>query len=198
NDKLTHPKRPLPPQRPIPPRPPSVSPPGASPPSGPAHSSPPPPPLRGPSSRPPPLPPTTMPPSAPRHPAYGAHDAAPASPQPLPRPASFFPPSEPGQPPDGTPTVARRTENSVHTIRQLIESVAIPRITLTIEREGGMMGSRQVVHDGDLCRIGSHPSNDLVLKDPAVSRFHCRLVREDGGWRVRDAGSLNGTRLDTV
>jgi DNA-binding NtrC family response regulator len=114
------------------------------------------------------------------------------------RSGSFFPPSEGEAPPDGTPTVAKRTEHSVHTIRQLIDTVAIPRLTLTIEREGGVFSSKQVVHDGDLCRIGSHPSNDLVLRDAAVSRFHCRLVREEGGWRIRDAGSLNGTRLDGV
>ncbi len=37
-----------------------------------------------------------------------------------------------------------------------------------------------------------------MLQDPAVSRFHCRLVREEGAWRVRDWGSLNGTRLEDV
>jgi transcriptional regulator with GAF, ATPase, and Fis domain len=31
-----------------------------------------------------------------------------------------------------------------------------------------------------------------------VSRFHCRFVREEGAWRVRDWGSLNGTRLEGV
>ena len=46
--------------------------------------------------------------------------------------------------------------------------------------------------------IGTHASNDLVLQDPAVSRFHCRLVREEGAWRVRDWASLNGTKLEAV
>ncbi len=67
-----------------------------------------------------------------------------------------------------------------------------------MEREGGKAVARSYVHDGELCRIGTQSANDLVLSDPAVSRFHCRLVREQGAWRVRDSGSLNGTRLDNV
>ncbi len=83
-------------------------------------------------------------------------------------------------------------------MRQLIDTVAVPRLTLTLEREGGNFASRAVIHDGDLCRIGTHSSNDLVVNDPMVSRFHCRLVREEGGWKVRDTGSLNGTKVDGV
>jgi transcriptional regulator with GAF, ATPase, and Fis domain len=94
--------------------------------------------------------------------------------------------------------MAKRTEPSIATVRQLVDTVAIPRLTLTVERESGGPAHRTVVHDGDLCRIGTHSSNDVVLTDPAVSRFHCRLVREDGGWRVRDTGSLNGTKVDGV
>ncbi len=93
---------------------------------------------------------------------------------------------------------AREPAQTLHTVRQLGETVAVPRVTLTIEREGGIATQRTIVHDGDLCKIGSHASNDIVLRDPMVSRFHCRLVREDGMWRLRDSGSMNGTRLDQV
>ncbi|MDB4940476.1 MAG: Response regulator of zinc sigma-54-dependent two-component system [Labilithrix sp.] len=92
----------------------------------------------------------------------------------------------------------RPPAQTVHTIRQLIETVAIPRLTLSVEREGGLGVQRAVVHDGDVCKIGSHASNDVVLRDPMVSRFHCRLVREDGAWRLRDSGSSNGTTLNGV
>ena len=54
------------------------------------------------------------------------------------------------------------------------------------------------VFDNDVVRIGSHPSNELVLDDATVSRFHCRLTRENGRWRITDSGSLNGTRVDGV
>jgi DNA-binding NtrC family response regulator len=100
--------------------------------------------------------------------------------------------------PEGPPTMLRRDEGSVATLRQWIDTVTIPRLALTVEREAGKPTSRTILYDGDLCRIGTHSSNDLVLVDPAVSRFHCRLVREEGAWRVRDWGSLNGTRLENV
>ncbi|HEY0135494.1 MAG TPA: FHA domain-containing protein, partial [Nannocystis sp.] len=51
---------------------------------------------------------------------------------------------------------------------------------------------------GDRCSIGSHPRNDLVVEDPTVSRFHCEIVIDDGGARVRDLQSRNGTVLDGV
>jgi DNA-binding NtrC family response regulator len=92
----------------------------------------------------------------------------------------------------------RCDEQSVATVRQLIDTVPVPRLSLTVEREAGKVASRSVFFEGDFCRIGTHSSNDLVLQDSAVSRFHCRLLREEGAWRVRDWGSLNGTRLEGV
>jgi transcriptional regulator with GAF, ATPase, and Fis domain len=89
-------------------------------------------------------------------------------------------------------------EQSVATARQFIENVAVPRLAIVVERENGAAAGRTIFYDGDLCRVGTHSSNDVVLVDPAVSRFHCRLVREDGGWRVHDWGSLNGTRLESL
>ncbi|MEJ7732847.1 MAG: FHA domain-containing protein, partial [Polyangiaceae bacterium] len=61
-----------------------------------------------------------------------------------------------------------------------------------------MSSGRVLVFDSDLCRIGAHPGNDLVIDDPEVSRFHCRLTRATGGWRIADAGSHGGTRLGGV
>ncbi len=92
----------------------------------------------------------------------------------------------------------RHDDNNVATVRQLIDTVDIPRLSLTVDREAGKPLPRTIMFGGDFCRIGTHSSNDLVLQDPAVSRFHCRLVREEGAWRVRDWGSLNGTRLEGV
>ncbi|MEZ4361461.1 MAG: sigma 54-interacting transcriptional regulator [Kofleriaceae bacterium] len=45
------------------------------------------------------------------------------------------------------------------------------------------------------CTLGSHPSNELVLDDPAVSRFHCELMVAGDRLRIRDLGSRNGTLL---
>jgi len=45
--------------------------------------------------------------------------------------------------------------------------------------------------------VGTHRSNDLVLADTTISRFHCELiVRSDGRVQVRDLDSTNGTALD--
>ncbi len=82
-------------------------------------------------------------------------------------------------------------------LRPLID-IALPQVTLTVERENGGAVARTIVHEGDVCRIGTHPSNDLVIEDPAVSRFHCRLALDSHGWRVQDTGSLNGTRLENL
>ena len=73
-----------------------------------------------------------------------------------------------------------------------------PRIEVSVEREAGQPRSRSVAHDGVFVRIGSHPSNDVVLADPTVSRFHLALERGSSCWQVRDQGSLNGTRIGGV
>nr|WP_308789528.1 sigma 54-interacting transcriptional regulator [Polyangium mundeleinium] len=51
---------------------------------------------------------------------------------------------------------------------------------------------------GDRCSIGSHHRNHLIIDDPTVSRFHCEIVIDEGGVRVRDLKSRNGTVLDGV
>ncbi len=50
----------------------------------------------------------------------------------------------------------------------------------------------------DRCSIGSHPSNDLVLEEPTVSRFHYEVRVDADGAKVVDLGSRNGTTLDGV
>jgi len=44
--------------------------------------------------------------------------------------------------------------------------------------------------------IGADGSNQLVLEDRFVSRFHCRLLPAGGRWRLKDLDSTNGTYLD--
>jgi DNA-binding NtrC family response regulator len=48
------------------------------------------------------------------------------------------------------------------------------------------------------CAIGSHPSNDLVIDDGTVSRFHCELAIAGSAVRVRDLGSRNGTLVGGI
>ncbi len=44
--------------------------------------------------------------------------------------------------------------------------------------------------------IGADATNQVVLDDRYVSRFHCRLVPRGGRWILEDLGSTNGTYLD--
>jgi len=78
------------------------------------------------------------------------------------------------------------------------QSLVAPRLELKITREAGQPVDRVVTVEGDFFRIGSQESNDLVLADPRVSRFHCRIHRERNGFRVTDSGSRNGTSLSQV
>src|SRR5687767_11745264 len=53
-------------------------------------------------------------------------------------------------------------------------------------------------HEGDQFSIGSHPSNELVLRDAAVSRFHCEVRCERDAVLIRDLDSRNGTFVEGV
>lgn len=44
--------------------------------------------------------------------------------------------------------------------------------------------------------VGRHPSCDVVLADPTVSRRHARLRFRDGTWALQDLESTNGTTIN--
>jgi DNA-binding NtrC family response regulator len=73
---------------------------------------------------------------------------------------------------------------------------AVRRFRLTIVEAPDV--GRSWESERDRCSIGSHPSNDLVIDDPTVSRFHCEVRVDASGARVRDLKSLNGTILDGI
>ncbi|MFK7986488.1 MAG: sigma 54-interacting transcriptional regulator [Sandaracinaceae bacterium] len=52
--------------------------------------------------------------------------------------------------------------------------------------------------EAESVRIGSADDNDLVLKDPGVSRHHCRIFIEGGRHVIRDERSKNGTLVNDV
>jgi len=76
--------------------------------------------------------------------------------------------------------------------------VEVSRLEVRVELVAGRPSSAAMAIDQDEFRIGSNAANDLVLDDPTVSRFHCRIRREGAGWKIGDSGSRNGTRLGTI
>ena len=48
----------------------------------------------------------------------------------------------------------------------------------------------------DRILIGRATNNDVVLRDPSVSKVHARAALRDGTWVLSDAGSTNGTWVD--
>src|SRR5215470_9355438 len=46
-------------------------------------------------------------------------------------------------------------------------------------------------------RIGRKPENDIVLDDARVSSYHARLIVSEAGTLIEDAGSSNGTFLNS-
>ena len=71
-----------------------------------------------------------------------------------------------------------------------------PGSALLIVQRGPQSGSRFLL-DADITRAGRHPDSDIFLDDVTVSRRHADFDRvDDGSFRVKDAGSLNGTYVN--
>jgi ABC transport system ATP-binding/permease protein len=68
--------------------------------------------------------------------------------------------------------------------------------TRLASREVPITGTQIVHFDSRRLTIGRDPTNDVVLADPNVSRFHAEVVAKDGAIELMDLGSRNGTRLD--
>ena len=73
------------------------------------------------------------------------------------------------------------------------EHLLLPSFRLEVVT--GADAGASVAPGGDRIALGTHRSNDLVLHDETVSRFHCELTATERGVRVRDLGSRNRTLL---
>jgi pSer/pThr/pTyr-binding forkhead associated (FHA) protein len=66
---------------------------------------------------------------------------------------------------------------------------------LLIVKRGPNAGARFLL-DRNLTSAGRHPDGDIFLDDITVSRRHAEFQRDNAGFRVVDAGSLNGTYVN--
>ena len=66
---------------------------------------------------------------------------------------------------------------------------------ILVVKRGPNIGSRFAL-EKDVVRAGRHPDSDIFLDDVTVSRRHVDIVRGEGGYVVKDVGSLNGTYLN--
>jgi len=55
---------------------------------------------------------------------------------------------------------------------------------------------QEVLLDGKNFLIGRDPTNQLVISDTKVSRFHCRLTLRGDRYRIEDLESTSGTLLE--
>lgn len=62
---------------------------------------------------------------------------------------------------------------------------------------GELAGKRIPVPEGGIA-IGRSPDNTLVIRDEGVSRYHGRLLFENGSLWLQDAGSRNGVFVNGV
>ncbi|GAA2030871.1 FHA domain-containing protein [Pseudokineococcus marinus] len=76
-----------------------------------------------------------------------------------------------------------------------------PGSALLVVQRGPNQGARFLL-DAVRTTAGRNPQSDIFLDDVTVSRRHAELVRDGTGagarFRVRDAGSLNGTYVNRV
>lgn len=74
--------------------------------------------------------------------------------------------------------------------------MAMTRKRCVLVVSSGPDRGKELLVTGNRFRVGKSPDNDLVIADETVSRYHLEIVREDGGYLVRDVGSTNGTIVD--
>ncbi|MBA3426677.1 MAG: FHA domain-containing protein [Rubrobacter sp.] len=69
---------------------------------------------------------------------------------------------------------------------------------IELDQVEGTVGRRMHDVGEEVVTVGRGPESSIRLDDVTVSREHAEVMRGDSGFRIRDAGSLNGTYVNRV
>ncbi|MFN2545926.1 MAG: FHA domain-containing protein, partial [Myxococcales bacterium] len=128
-------------------------------------------------------------------PPPGVAVAPPASPTPPP------PPTDPD--PDAEAKARKHAETATIRLSDLrTESGELPTQEVPEARRPKLIGitsryrGKELVLDRTPIRLGRSDENDISIDHPSISRKHCRLHLDGGTWKVMDAESRNGVRVN--
>jgi hypothetical protein len=94
--------------------------------------------------------------------------------------------------PTHEPTIVFRTgPGAPEPIAEEPPAAAEPVETVTLT-----VGDDVIAVTGSRALVGRSKECDVTVADTNVSRRHCEIVRNGGGWLVQDLGSTNGTELN--
>ncbi len=69
---------------------------------------------------------------------------------------------------------------------------------IELDQVEGTAGRRMHDIGDEVVTVGRSPERNIFLDDVTVSRTHAEISRGDKGYRISDAGSLNGTYVNRV
>ena len=69
---------------------------------------------------------------------------------------------------------------------------------IEMDQVEGTAGRRMHDLGDDVVTVGRGQESSIFLDDVTVSRKHAEIVHGEGGYRIRDVGSLNGTYVNRV
>jgi hypothetical protein len=108
--------------------------------------------------------------------------------------------AKPGAPSEARAKSGGATQGSAESTAKLhaLAESSVPAPPVRVLRIVGDDKTREIPLTAASFAIGRHPRNDLVLKDPRISSFHCRIEMEGDKYVILDLKSRNGTLLNTA
>jgi pSer/pThr/pTyr-binding forkhead associated (FHA) protein len=87
-------------------------------------------------------------------------------------------------------------EPTSHSAEEAVPGLELPTDSALLLVQRGPNAGARFLLNRDFMTAGRHPDSDIFLNDITVSRRHAEFRRENGKFRIVDAGSLNGTYIN--